>query len=169
MGRGRWIAVAAVLALSAAATAFWFLALGPIHEHLQWYGRVRADLVALADKRPTDVSPGQWEFMVGWTINLHANSAAAKEWVDRGETWPFIEELERRLKGPVTVATIDWIWDEYARITKGGRLYGERYRPTLSSDLQHAQPGFWGIRVRQPGHAEPGAAADGGGSSPRGD
>lgn len=26
MGRGRWIAVAAVLALSAAATAFWFLA-----------------------------------------------------------------------------------------------------------------------------------------------
>ena len=26
MGRGRWIVVAAVLALSAAATAFWFLA-----------------------------------------------------------------------------------------------------------------------------------------------
>ena len=147
MGRGRWIVVAAVLALIGGATAFWFLALGPIHEHLQWYGRVRADLVALADKRPTDVSPGQWEFMVGWTINLHANSAAAKEWVDRGETWPFIEELERRLKGPVTVATIDWILDEYARITKGGRLYGERHRPTQSPDLRHVQPGVWGIRV----------------------
>ena len=60
MGRGRWIVVAAVLALIGGATAFWFLALGPIHEHLHWYGRVRADLFALADKRPTDVSPGQW-------------------------------------------------------------------------------------------------------------
>jgi hypothetical protein len=128
MGRGRWIAVAAVLALIGGATAFWFLALGPIREHRHWYDRVRADLDSLADKRPADVSPG-----------------------------------------PVTVATIDWIWDEYARITNGGRLYGERYRPTLSSDLQHARPGFWGIRVRQRGHAEPGAAADGGGSSPRGD
>ena len=120
MGRGRWIVVAAVLALIGGATAFWFLALGPIYEHRHWYGRVRADLYSLADKRPTDVTPGQWGFLVGWTINLHANSAAAKEWVDRGDTWPFVEELERRLKGPVTVATIDWIWDEYARITKGG-------------------------------------------------
>jgi len=34
MGRGRWIVVAAVLALIGGATAFWFLALGPIHEHL---------------------------------------------------------------------------------------------------------------------------------------
>jgi hypothetical protein len=83
MGRGRWIAVAAVLALSAAATAFWFLALGPIREHRHWNDRVRADLDSLADKRPVDVPPGQWEFMVGWTINLHLNSAAARQWVDR--------------------------------------------------------------------------------------
>jgi len=46
------------------------------------------------------------------------------------------------------VATVDWIWDEYARITTGGRLYGERYRPTQSAELQHVQPGVWGIRVR---------------------
>jgi|APCry1669189000_1035189.scaffolds.fasta_scaffold227795_1 hypothetical protein len=148
MGRVRWIAVAAALALTGGATAAWFLALEPIHEHLSWFGRVRADLYSLADRRPADVTPGQWEFMVGWTINLHANSAAAKKWVDGGEIWPFVEELERRLKEPVTVATIDWIWDEYARFTKFGRLYGERYRPTQSPDLQHVQPGVWGIRVR---------------------
>jgi hypothetical protein len=86
--------------------------------------------------------------LVGWTINLHANSAAANQWVDRGEIWPFVEELERRLQEPVTVATVDWIWDEYARITTGGRLYGERYRPTQSPELQHVQPGVWGIRVQ---------------------
>jgi hypothetical protein len=162
MGLGRCLAIAAVLVLTAAAATFWVLALGPIREHRHWYDRVRADLYLLADKRPAEVPASQWEFMVGWTINLHSNSAAARQWVDRGEIWPFVEELERRLQGPVTVATIDWIWDEYARITKGGRLYGERYRPTQSSDLQHAQPGFWGIRVRQSGHAEPGAPAGGG-------
>ena len=79
---------------------------------------------------------------------MHANSAAANQWVDRGEIWPFVEELERRLQETVTVATVDWIWDEYARITTGGRLYGERYRPTQSAELQHVQPGVWGIRVR---------------------
>ncbi len=83
--------------------------------------------------------------LVGWTTNLHANSAAANQWVDRGEIWPFVEELERRLQETVTVATVDWIWDEYARITTGGRLYGERYRPTQSAELQHVQPGVWGI------------------------
>ena len=148
MGRGRRIVLATALALTGRATAVWFLALEPIQEHRNWYRRVRADLYSLADKRPVDVSLGQWEFMVGWTINLHANSAAANQWVDRCEIWPFVEELERRLQEPVTVATVDWIWDEYARIITGGRLYGERYRPTQSPDLQHVQPGVWGIRVR---------------------
>ena len=61
--------------------------------------------------------------------------------------WPFVEELERRLQRLVTVATIDWIWDEYARITTGGRGYGERYRPSQSPDLQRAQQGSIGLRV----------------------
>ncbi len=104
MGRGRWLAIAAVLAVSAAATAFWFLALGPIREHRHWSDRVRADRDSLADKRPVDVPPGQWELMVGWTIILHANSAASRQWVDRGETWPFVEELERRGSGHVLLA-----------------------------------------------------------------
>ena len=56
--------------------------------------------------------------------------------------------LERRLQGPTNVATIDWIWDEYARITKGGRGYGERFRPTHSPDLEFAEPGCFGLHVR---------------------
>src|SRR5687768_9832635 len=109
---------------------------------------MRVNLKSLADKRPPDVPPGQWEFMVGNTMNLHLNCGLSPANVDREQMWPFLEELERRLQGPVTVATIDWIWDEYARITRGGRGYGERYRPTRSPDLQYAQPGCFGIRVR---------------------
>ena len=36
-------------------------------------GPRRADLFALADKRPADVPPEQWEFMVGWTLLLYGN------------------------------------------------------------------------------------------------
>ena len=140
MSRGRWIAVFVILVLAVGATAFWFLKLRPYHEHRQWSERVRADLYSLADKRPADVPVGQWEWMVGWTLNLHGNWGVLPDWVDREQKWPFLEELERRLQGPVTVATIDWIWDEYARITKGGREYGEKYRPTRSPDLQRAEP-----------------------------
>ena len=148
MSRGRCLGVAVVLVLGGAAAAFWLVALEPIREHGRWFDQVRADLYALANKRPADVPPGQWEFMVGWTINLHGNWGASHTWVDREQMWPFLEELERRLQGPVNVATIDWIWDEYARFTKGGREYGEHYRPTRSPDLQYAQPGCFGIPVK---------------------
>jgi hypothetical protein len=148
MGRGRWIGVVAALLLVGGVLAFWFLVYKPFHEHRRWYNQVRVDLYALADKRPADVPPGQWEFMVGWTLHLHSNWGASHTWVDRDQMWPFLEELERRLQGPVSIGTIDWIWDEYARITKGGREYGERYRPTQSPDLQYAQPGCFLIWVK---------------------
>ena len=148
MSRTGWKALVAVCVLSGAAVAFLFIALKPIHEHRRWYDRVSVDLFSLADKRPPDVPPGQWEFMVSWTINLHGNCGSSHTSVDPDQMWPFQEELERRLEGPVTVATIDWIWDEYVRITKVGRRYEERYRPTHSPDLQNAQPGQFGIRVK---------------------
>jgi hypothetical protein len=148
MGRAarKWLVTVAVLTV--AASAFWFFALRPIQEHRWWHEWARAGIYALADKRPADVPPGRWEFMVGWTLNLHSNCGTWHTWVDREQMWPYLDELERRLHEPVSVATIDWIWDEYARITKGGRGYGERYRPTHSSDLEFAQPGCFGIRVK---------------------
>ena len=148
MGRVAWKWLATVAVLAGAASAFWFFALRPIEEHRRWHERARAGIRALADKRPADVPLGQWEFMVGWTLNLHANWGTSHTWVDREQMWPYLDELERRLQGPVGVATIDWIWDEYARITKGGRGYGERYRPTRSPDLEFAQPGCFGLRVQ---------------------
>ncbi len=148
MGRSAWKLLAAVLILAGAASAFWLLVLRPIKEHRQWHEQARAAIYALADKRPADVQPGQWEFMIGWTLQLHGNWGTSHTWVDRDQKWPYLEELERRLQGPVSVATIDWIWDEYARITKGGRGYGERYRPTRSPDLKFAQPGCFGLRLQ---------------------
>jgi hypothetical protein len=148
MARSWWWLIVAGILLVGGAFAFWLLLLEPIHSHDQWFRRVRAHIVALADKRPLEVSPGQWEFAVGWTINLHANCGAAHTWVNRVEAGPFAEELERRSQGPVSLATIDWIWDEYVRMTEGGQSYSDKYRPTRSPDRELAQPGCFGIRVK---------------------
>lgn len=130
-------AVVALLALG------WFALVEPIRVHGEWHNRVRADIRQLACKQPADVPEGQWEFMVGWTWNMHCNCdftprSSTPEWREE-----FATELERRLAEPMTVADIDWIWDEYADHTKYGQSYG-RYRPTRSEDLMHAVEGCFG-------------------------
>ncbi len=138
----RWplvIAVAVVVLL----VVGWFALVEPIRLHGQWDHRVRSDIRQLAHKRPPDVPKGQWEFMVGWTWNLHCNCGSLPTGADEHWRHGFADELERRLAGPVTVADIDWIWDEYAAHTKGGQSYS-RYRPTPSEDLQHAVEGCFG-------------------------
>jgi hypothetical protein len=149
MSRTAWKALAAILALAGIAAYVWFLFLWlrPIYEHRKWSERVKANLYALCWKRPPEVPSGQWEFMVGWTIMLQNGCGSHHTVVDQDQKGPFLDELERRLQEPVTVATIDWIWDEYARITPGGREFGERYRPTRSPDLESAQPGCFALYV----------------------
>jgi hypothetical protein len=43
---------------------------------------------------------------------------------------PFAAELRRRVSGPVSVADIDWIWDQYAAHTTSSPRYSREYRPT---------------------------------------
>lgn len=129
----------------------WFCYVEPIRSHHRWYGRIRGDIMKLSRKRPPDVSKGQWEFIIGWTINLHANcgsirSAVEPSWRDR-----FAEELERRLAGPVTLADIEWVWDEYVRNTTYGPTYSERWRPTRAEEFPQAHEGCFGIPVEPAG------------------
>lgn len=93
--------------------------------------RVRDDLKKLAQKQPQDVNRGQWDFAVGWTWQLHCNCGE----VDRAWRDGFVEELERRLEGPVGIADIEWIWDEYVRHTANGQSYSDEYRPTRDPDF----------------------------------
>jgi hypothetical protein len=112
--------------------AFWLLVLEPNIPDLEWSRRVEAGFRKLRSKRPADVPQGQWEFMVDWTMNLHAN-CGPDHWTIRKLRWQFLDEFERRLEGPVGPATIDWIWDEYVRNARGGQLY-DKFRPTRSPD-----------------------------------
>ncbi len=134
-------------------TFFWFWFLDPMLQHGRWYNRVRDDMKALTHKRPPEVSKGQWEFAVGWTINLHGNcgsinsltslnSTADANWRDK-----FATELERRLAGSMTIADIEWIWDEYVRNTTHGATYSEKWRPTKAEEFPQVSVGCFGIHV----------------------
>jgi hypothetical protein len=138
----RWPLVIAVVVVGLLALG-WFALVEPIRVHGEWDARVRADIRQLACNRPPDVPKGQWEFMVGWTWQMHCNCGMIHTSVEPGWREEFATELERRLAGPMSVADIDWIWDEYAAHTKGGRSY-DRYRPTRSEDLKDAVEGCYG-------------------------
>lgn len=149
MFRVVWKLLAVLSVLLVAGLAFWYVNIEPIRSHRIWSNRVRADLKSLIEKQPDDVSPAEWEFMVGWTLNLHANCGTVHQFmVNRDDRDPFLAEFKNRLQGPVSLDTIDWIWDEYARITKGGQSYSDKYRPTRNPDRKLVQPGHFGLRDR---------------------
>ena len=149
--RGRYhtifaVATSVVLALTVIACASW---LRSERSHTEWSDRVSKGLLLLAAQRPPEIPPGEWEFLVGWTINLHGNCGGSQTWIaDRPRSRRFVEALEQRLQKPVDVATIDWIWDEYAAFTSGGKKYSDKYRPTRSPDLKLAQPGCFNLNLK---------------------
>ena len=111
------------------AIAYWLSE--PIRSQLQWHERIKADLKTLAQRQPTDANRGQWNFAVHWTHQLDCNCGETdRTWRDE-----FADELERRLKGPVGLADIEWIWDEYVKHTQIGQSYSDQFRPTRDRDF----------------------------------
>ena len=46
----------------------------------------------------------------------------------------FREELASKLEGPVSMETIQWIWDSYAMLCRGGANY-QRFRPVMMDEI----------------------------------
>jgi hypothetical protein len=100
-----------------------------VRVHTNWSEQVSESLRVLHRNRPAEVPADRWEHLCSWTMNRHANcggiESAVEEWRE-----PFAAQLRRRVSGPVGVADIDWIWDEYAAHTTHGPRYSRDYRPT---------------------------------------
>lgn len=127
----------------------WIFLLEPIRVHAEFYSDVRGQLQSLAKKRPPNVTPKQWENIVGWTLNAHANCFAHWHQLSQQDMKQFEVELRQHLAGPVTLETIDWIWDEIVRLSPLGQSYSDNYRPTRPSRLQEFEESnvSWGIQV----------------------
>src|SRR5262249_22326902 len=104
----------------------------PRLDHQRWFFRVDASIKNLATQTPPGVDQEQWTQAVLWTLNADGNCCAVADFLktrDRAELQQFADELERRINGPVDPKTIDWIWDEFERISKYGKMYSDKFRP----------------------------------------
>lgn len=138
----RWL-LAVVACLVAAGAAFWWGLLEPYQRNLDFCEATRAELQTLAKKRPANLSRKQWNNVVAWTLNGHGDILCAERYgIPRAEMVRFEAELRRRLQGPVDLATIDWIWDEFERLAPhNASIYSPKWRPTSPEKLREFEEG----------------------------
>jgi hypothetical protein len=79
---------------------------------------------------------------IGWTWNLHGNWGYPA-FFDRHELQRFANELDQRVDGRVELATIDWIWDQYANHTRGGQRYADGCRQAIEDTLKEVDSNSW--------------------------
>lgn len=97
--------------------------------------KLEAHIDGLIAKRPSNLSSAQWQCMINWTRNLHGNSLIAFQ-VSTRDIAAFEVRVGKKLSGNVDAATIEWIWDEYAKICPGGQKY-QRFRIMMNKALIH--------------------------------
>jgi hypothetical protein len=139
------ILTACVIALCA---VVWVCVIEPNRRHLQFCRETRAEFELLVGKRPPTITRKQWQHVVAWTLNAHANCMFTRT-IPQTDRDQFLTELRRRLQEPVDLTTVDWIWDELVRLTPNGGTYSDRYRPTTPERLREFEEGnvTWGIEV----------------------
>jgi hypothetical protein len=120
------------LIVVAICTTVFVTSIKPTLDHQRWHFRVHSSIKRLAARKPPEVEQEQWTQAVLWTLNADANCCAVAEFLklrDRAELRKFADELDHRIDGPVDLKTIDWIWDEFERISKYGKKYSDKWRP----------------------------------------
>lgn len=99
-------------------------------EHLRQFERVTSSIDHLRTRCPPKVSKKEWSYQTDWLRNLASNCLPLPRFVPTQALSRFADDLEKRFAGEVDLRTVDWIWDEVARISTVGPGYSERYRPT---------------------------------------
>jgi len=52
---------------------FWVWKIEPIRQHREFVRRINSQVEALAKRRPSNLTPRQWENVVAWTSNAVGN------------------------------------------------------------------------------------------------
>jgi len=131
--------------VAALAGWFWLAAVRPTQQHRQLYDDIRQSIDGLRHKRPNGLRREEWAYIVGWTLNAHANCCGARDFItDYDRFASFAAELKRRLDGDVDLQTVDWIWDEFEAFSSVGPWYSETFRPTSRERLREAATFSWG-------------------------
>jgi hypothetical protein len=92
---------------------------------------IKSQLNALLALRPDSILHQDWSFLIGWTINAHANTVAADQSVNIHQLASFASELDSRIaQRQLDIALFDWIWDQFISLTPTAQEYSDRFRPT---------------------------------------
>lgn len=95
--------------------------------------RIEIMISDLQLQQPKGLNAAQWRCMVDWTRTLHGNSLIAYQ-TSFSQIVDFESRLKDRLSGNVDAETIEWIWDEYAKVCPGGERY-QRFRLLVNKDF----------------------------------
>lgn len=130
------LAIIAIVALCSAA----FVAVQQsIIGRVQVARRIEIMISDLQLQQPQGLHAAQWNSMVFWTLNLHHNNLIAYQ-TSFSQIEDFESRLKDRLSENVDAETIEWIWDEYAKVCPGGQRY-QRFRVMVNEELTaHKSP-----------------------------
>jgi len=125
------------------------VSLAPFLRWRRTNARICSVVDGLAQRRPKNVTRKQWVWVVGNTHNALCNCLYLPGCIiDEERYYRFADELEEKNRGEITLSTIDWIWDEIEQMSRNGRSYSERYRPTTPDHFRDAGPmDFGDIKV----------------------
>ncbi len=128
--RSLFVAVAVVACILGLYAAF----VKPSIEHGRLIRRFGVCIERLIHKRPANLSNDQWCFIISWTYYAKGNCLRNQDDItDEPRFRRFVDELERKVEGEVSIETIDWIWDEIEAVSMYGTLYSEKYRDYAES------------------------------------
>lgn len=88
---------------------------------------IRVLIDSMERQSPPGMSRRQWNSAVAWTHNLHGYCMISFH-CDAATLDNFRDRLTERLRGPVDMTTIHWIWDQYVLLS-GGRY--QNYRAVM--------------------------------------
>jgi Na+-transporting NADH:ubiquinone oxidoreductase subunit NqrC len=150
----RRVAVGAIVVILVCSIVFsvWYKVLRPFQQHLAAYARLETAISDLKTKRPPDVTREQWSYVIGWTMNGVGNCCAVHQFLKDDQNShqrfvDFVNELERKVQGNVTIETIDWTWDQFILVSRYGDSYSRNFRPTTQERLKESAYVSTGIEV----------------------
>jgi hypothetical protein len=106
-----------------------------LREYVQEQRAGRELVVQLQHGRPADIDPETWEWATNWAITAYCNVCFSPEHVSLEELRRFNADLEERLRGPVDLETVHWVWDRLGRTGPHGKSYQERFEPQYREGL----------------------------------
>ena len=132
--RGRLYAIVLVVAtVTLMAFMYWNFRILPRQRrerHERVFDQISQTIVGLCSMCPPDFDPNLWEFHVAWTWQLHSQ-CGIPSLSDSDRLQQFADDLDSKVSGPVDATTIDWIWDEYVKVSRMGKMFENRHRPTV--------------------------------------